>query len=337
MLARRAEAIPVGNYLYEPKWDGFRCLAKTGVPVELRSRHGRPLARYFPEIVAALAALPSGLVLDGELVMPAPAGGGYDFAMLLSRLHPTPSRVAELSRAHPARFVIFDLLFAADEDWRPRPFAARRARLAELMADAPAPLRLTPITEDPRVAAGWLAELAGKGVDGVVAKARDLTYQAGRRAMIKVKPVKTADCVVAGVRLKMDAGGEPTVGSLLLGLYDGPTLRHVGVASSFKAADRRAHLESLRPLLVPLAGHPWENGFNLRASPLGRLPGAAGRWDPKEMERDWFHLRPERVCEVSYDAIGDDRFRHAARFIRWRPDRIAASCGFAQLGGAAAE
>jgi ATP-dependent DNA ligase len=333
MLARLARELPSGAFVYEPKWDGFRCLAfAEGREVDLRSRHQRPLARYFPELVRALWALPRPAVLDGEIVVALPEGAGFE--ALLARLHPSPARVERLARETPASLVAFDLLAEGNEDLRPLPFAARRARLERLLAGAPAGVGPTPATEDPEGARAWLGWPPGRGIDGVVAKRRDLPYSPGRRAMVKVKRERTADCVVAGLRAYT---GEPLVASLLLGLWDGGgALVHVGVASSFPDADRRALFERLAPASVPLAGHPWERGFNLGSSPVGRLAGSAGRWDPAEMTLDWTALAPERVAEVAYDQLDGRRFRHPARFVRWRPDRDAGSCGLEQLASAPA-
>jgi ATP-dependent DNA ligase len=331
MLARLARELPEGDFVYEPKWDGFRCLAFT-VPageVDLRSRNQRPLARYFPELVDALRALPRAAVLDGELVIAGPAG--FDFAALLARVHPAASRVARLARETPASFVAFDLLAEGEEDLRPRPFAERRARLERLIDAAPPLVRLTPATGDPAIARAWLERFQRAGVDGVVAKRRDLPYEPGRRTMVKVKREHTVDCVVAGLRTFQ---GEPVVASLLLGLWDGGALRHVGVASSFPERERRELHAALAPLAVPLAGHPWERGFNVANSPTGRLAGSAGRWDPRQMALDWTPLAAERVAEVAYDRLDDLRFRHPARLVRWRPDRDARSCTLDQLSEA---
>jgi ATP-dependent DNA ligase len=338
MLARLARELPIGDYLYEPKWDGFRALAfawgqgDTAL-AELQSRHGRPLGRYFPEITEALAAVAvpgRELVVDGEIVIAGPAG--FDFAALMMRIHPAGSRVARLRAEAPARFIAFDLLALDGVDLTTAPFADRRRRLEALLAGAPAPLRLTPATSDPAEARAWLARFHGQGIDGVVAKDRALTYQPGRRAMVKVKHEETVDCVVAGMRLRPagDAAGAG-VASLLLGLYDGDVLRHVGVTSSFTEARRGELLRALAPLVTGVAGHPWEHGFNLGRSPMGRLPGAAGRWDAGEMARDWLPLRPARVCEVTYDQRDGQRFRHPARFLRWRDDRDPRSCRLEQL------
>jgi ATP-dependent DNA ligase len=323
MLGKLARELPVGDYLYEPKWDGFRCLAfRCGGDVDLRSRNDRPLARYFPELVEALLGVRAPrFVLDGEIVADA-------FARLLARLHPAASRVERLRRETPASFVAFDLLAAGDEDLRGRPFRERRSRLQELLAEAPAPLRVTPATGSLEVANDWLDRY-----EGVLAKHRELRYEPGTRAMVKVKRERTIDCVVAGFRWLVE---RPAISSLLLGLYGrGGELRHIGVASSFREAQRRALLEELRPRVVPLEGHPWEHGFLVEGSPIGRLKGAAGRWHPGEMEQDWVPVAPRLVCEVSYDALDGDRLRHPARFLRWRPDRDPRSCTFEQLAAAA--
>jgi len=333
MLAELRRELPVGDYLYEPKWDGLRCLAVVdGAAVELVSRHGRPLARYFPEVTAALAALGRRAILDGELVVV--GAGGFDFAALLGRMHPSRSRVERLARETPASFIAFDLPALDDDSLAAQPFIERRAALCALLDGVRPPLFVTPATDDADVARLWLERVTGRGIDGVVAKARSLRYEPGKRAMIKVKRERTAECVVAGFRFY---GDRPVVGSLLLGLWSGDELRHVGVTSSFSDARRRQLLDELRGDVVPLAAHPWARGFNLGPSPMGRLPGAAGRWDPTEMTQDWVPLRPTRVVEVAYDHLDGARFRHPARFVRWRPDREARSCTFAQLPSDAAE
>jgi ATP-dependent DNA ligase len=329
MLARLERELPRDGYLYEPKWDGFRCLAfRDGDELDLRSRNHRPLARYFPELVEALLALPARVfVLDGEIL--AARDGRFDFAALLARLHPASSRVERLRRETPASFVAFDLLAHGGEDLRGRPFAERRRLLALLLAAASPPLYLTPLTADREQAARWLERYEGAGIDGVVAKHRELRYEPGRREMVKVKRERTADCVVAGFRWLVD---RPLPSSLLLGLFgEDSSLRHVGIASSFSETRRRTLLEELRPHVTPLAGHPWEHGFLLAGSPTGRLPGAAGRWAPEEMEQDWTPVVPELVCEVAFEQVDDYRFRHPARFLRWRPDRDPSSCGLDQL------
>ena len=332
MLARLARELPGDGYLYEPKWDGFRCLAfREGGHVELRSRHDRPFARYFPEVVEAVSALPAErVVLDGEIVVV--TEGGFEFETLMSRLHPAASRVEMLASETPATFVAFDLLALGDEDLRPRPFGERRGHLEEVVGSSGSRLRVTPITDDPAQAARWLEAYQGAGIDGVVAKHRDLPYQPGKRTMVKVKRERTAECVVAGWRPYVD---RPVVASLLLAMYDGDELVHVGVASSFPNARRAELAEELRPLTVPLEEHPWRDGFSLAGGPAGRLAGSAGRWTP-DMEHDWVPIRPALVCEVAYTQVDGRRFRHPARFLRWRPDREPRSCSLDQLDPIAA-
>jgi ATP-dependent DNA ligase len=329
MLARLARELPREGHLYEPKWDGFRCLVfRDRGELDMRSRHGRPLARYFPELTGAFAAVPEPrFAVDGEIVVP--AGDSLDFGALLKRLHPSPSRVERLRLETPAAFYAFDLLALGGHDLRGEPLAERRARLERLLGAGPAasPLRLTPATFDVQVAQGWLERFAGRGIDGVVAKPLELRYEAGRRAMVKVKRLRSVECVVAGVRLLPDGA----VASLLLGLYDaGGQLRHVGVSSSFTRSQRRALAEELMPYAAELEGHPWEHGFGISGRPMGRLRGAAGVWTP-DLPQDWLPLRPELVAEVAYDQLDEDRFRHPAGFVRWRPDREPRSCGFDQL------
>jgi ATP-dependent DNA ligase len=276
MLGRRIAALPAGDWIYEPKWDGFRALAfRAGDEIDLRSRHDRPLSRYFPELVAGLRDLRSThYVLDGEIVVPGPAG--LDFEALLARVHPAASRVARLSGETPAQFVAFDLIAYDGRDLRERPFVERRALLCELIGAPRATARATPATRDRALAVEWLAG-AGGGIDGVMAKAADLRYRPGARAMVKVKPDRTADCVVAGFRPYVD---RPLLSSLLLGLYDDDgELRHIGIVQSFTQKRRRELLEELAPLRVSLTGHPWEHGFLTGGGATGRLAGrrAAGR------------------------------------------------------------
>ncbi len=349
MLARLTRELPRGDLTYEPKWDGFRCLAFIDdAEIDLRSRHDRPLARYFPEIVDAFAQLRAAagrtLTLDGEIVLESRTGrrsgdgGGTadapgEFADLMSRLHPAASRVERLSRETPARYVAFDLLGDGGTDLRRAGYLERRTRLESLFAlpGIRDRIGLTPATRDPAVANRWFGA-AGIGIDGVVAKADDLPYVPGRRSMIKVKLDRTADCVLAGWR-PLPGGA---VSSLLLGLYDDAAeLRHVGVVTQLPTADRIAFARDFERLEIPLDEHPWRRGFLIGQSPLGRLKGSAARWTP-DMEHDWVPLRPERVVEVGYDQVDVDRFRHPARFRRWRPDRTPDSCRLEQITGAAA-
>jgi ATP-dependent DNA ligase len=329
MLGRLVRELPAGDFAYEPKWDGFRCLAfRAGTRIDLRSRHDRPLARYFPEVVGALAALDHDrLVLDGEILVP--AASGYDFAALMARLHPVASRVERLSSITPATLVAFDALAIDGRDLREEPFSRRRAVLEQVLAphQESAFVRLTPSTADPQRARGWVQGRV-PGVEGVMAKQCSLAYREGERAMLKVKLERTLDSVVAGFRLLAD---RPLPSSLLLGLYDDEgSLHHIGIAGSFSERLRRDLLAELEPLIAPLSGHPWEHGFLLGGSPVGRLKGAAGRWAPAEMSLDWIPVAPVQVAEVSYDHMDSRRLRHPARFRRWRRDREPRSCTFAQ-------
>ena len=329
MLAVLAREMPAGPGLwYEPKWDGFRCVVfREGPAVELGSRNKRPLTRYFPELLDPLRReLPERCVLDGEVVVAGP--GGLDFDALLQRIHPAASRVQRLAAETPASFVAFDLLAVGDEDLRPAPYAERRARLERVLAAARPPLHLTPATDDVAVARDWFARFEGAGLDGVVVKAADLRYREGERAMVKVKHERTADCVVAGFRWHKTGG---VVGSLLLGLHDhAGRLHHVGVTSSFTAARRRELVGELAPhRLADGQPHPWLGGVG-SGPPASRRPGGPSRWSAGR-DLTWEPLRPELVCEVAYDHLQGDRFRHATTFRRWRPDRQPATCTYDQL------
>ena len=332
MLAKLSRELPVGDGLvYEPKWDGFRCIVfRDGGEVELGSRNEKPLNRYFPELLTSLQAnLPDRCVVDGEIVIGSPEG--LDFDALLNRIHPAASRVAMLAEATPASFVAFDLLALGDDDLRTRPFAERRSLLEQALADAGPPVHLTPATSDPQVAADWFARFEGAGLDGVIAKGSDLAYVADKRLMLKVKHERTADCVVAGFRWHKDGGG---IGSLLLGLYDDAgTLHHVGVATSFSVA-RRAELatEVERYRADALEGHPWQGWAEAESGAVEgqRQPGSPSRWNGKK-DLSWEPLRIELVAEVGYDNLQGDRFRHATKLVRWRPDRDPASCTYDQL------
>jgi ATP-dependent DNA ligase len=331
MLAAPAEALPSGDgWLYEPKWDGFRALVfRSATDVFIQSRDLRPLDRYFPELHdALLAQLPAGCVLDGEIVIVTEQG--LDFAALQLRLHPAASRAAMLANATPAAFVAFDALAADGRDIRTLPQAERRAALERLLGGATRPIYLTPITRDRETALVWLREFEGAGLDGVIAKPAAGTYQPGKRAMIKVKHARTADCVVAGFR--WHKSGRDAVGSLLLGLYDDRgTLHHVGVASAFPMAVRRQLAQELAPLRRDaLADHPWREWASADAAGFVRMPGGQSRWSAGK-DLSWEPLRIERVCEVKYDHLQGRRFRHAALFLRWRPDRRPADCRYDQL------
>jgi ATP-dependent DNA ligase len=330
MLAKIGSALPEeGAMLYEPKWDGFRAIVYRGdSDAYIQSRDLRPLDRYFPELhEAILERLPAGCVLDGEIVIAGPHG--LDFDALQLRLHPAASRVAKLASATPSAFVAFDALAVDGRNLMNEPQEARRAALEKLLAKARPPIHLTPMTRDRALAEEWLARFEGAGLDGVVAKLADLPYEPGKRAMIKVKHVRTADCVVAGLRWHKE--GEGVVGSLLLGLYDEHgTLHHVGVTSSFTMAMRRKLAAELEPLRRnALKGHPWRDWASATEE-SARMPGGHSRWSAGK-DLSWEALRIERVCEVKYDHLQGDRFRHAAIFVRWRPDKAPGDCRYDQL------
>ncbi len=329
MLAKSAKSIPSGDFLYEPKWDGFRCIVfRDGDEVELASRGEKPLTRYFPEVVEALkATLPLRVVVDGEIVIA--TGDRLDFEALLQRIHPAKSRVDRLAAETPASFVAFDLLAVDDENLMSTPFAARRARLEGVMAKASAPVFITPSTGDMEVAHRWFEVFEGAGLDGVVAKPAGGSYQPDVRAMSKIKHERTADCVVAGYRWHKSG---PVVGSLLLGLYtDDGSLQHVGVTASFTMKRRAELVEELTPYAVEdPAGHPWAAWAEAEAHGKDRLPGAVSRWNAKK-DLSWVPLRPDLVVEVAYDHMEGTRFRHTAQWRRWRPDREPASCTYEQL------
>jgi len=327
MLATAVDEIPTGSdWVYEPKWDGYRCLVfRDGDDLVLQSRSGKPLNRYFPEAVAALArTLPRRVVVDGELVVA--KGDKLDFDALTERIHPAASRVRLLSELTPASFVAFDLLAVDDEVLLDRSCAERRARLEALVSPGDS-LHLTPATADPALARQWFELFEGAGLDGVIGKPASAGYSPGKRTMIKVKHARTADCVVAGLRWHKDTEPGTAVGSLLLGLHDERgVLHHVGVVGSFKAAERRALAQELGGLATD-GEHPW------LVEPDGRrLPGEVNRWRGKHA--DWVALRPERVLEIAYtqtEGAAPARLRHNGQFRRWRPDRDPASCCYDQL------
>ena len=330
MLAKLSEEVPSGDFLYEPKWDGFRAIVFRGgnEDVFIQSRDLKPLDRYFPELHELFArALPAGCVLDGEIVIAGP--DGLDFNALQMRLHPAASRVAKLSKESPAAFVAFDLLAAGGTDLQSLPQQARRSKLEQLLKSAKAPLYLTPMTRDRAVAVRWLAEFEGAGLDGVVAKPSHARYEPGKRAMIKIKHARTADCVVAGFR--WHKSGKDAVGSLLLGLFDARgRLQHVGVTSAFTMQTRKSLANELAPLRKnALDGHPWREWATVEGE-MSRMPGGQSRWSAGK-DLSWEPLRLERVCEVKYDHLQGDRFRHATVFQRWRPDKRPKDCTYAQL------
>jgi ATP-dependent DNA ligase len=331
MLAKLATALPAGDgWLFEPKWDGFRAIVfRDRDQFYLQSRDLKPLDRYFPELPDALrTSLPARCVVDGEIVIAGP--NGLDFEALQMRLHPAASRVAKLAAATPSSFVAFDLLAEGSRDLRGRPQAERRTRLEGALAKAHGSVHLTPCTRDRAVADEWFHRFEGAGLDGVVAKHESSPYEPGKRTMIKVKHVRSADCVVAGFRWHKDGRGE-RVGSLLLGLYDDDgTLQHVGVTSSFTMAKRAELAQELEPLRKnALAKHPWREWAGA-VDGSTRMPGAQSRWSAGK-DLSWEPLRIERACEVKYDHMQGDRFRHAAIFMRWRPDKKPADCRYDQL------
>jgi ATP-dependent DNA ligase len=335
MLSSAADALPQGEgWLFEPKWDGFRTLVfRDGDEILLQSRDEKPMNRYFPELGAPLAAaLPERCVLDGEIVIAGP--GGLDFEALLLRIHPAESRVKLLASQTPASYVAWDLLAIGNEDLRETPLSKRRERLEKMLAKAVAPVHLSPATRDRKLAEDWFSRFEGAGLDGVMAKRLDEPYQAGERTMIKVKHRRTADCVVAGFRWHKNGAGT-MVGSLLLGLYDEKgTLHHVGVTAAFTTAMRKELVTELAPLRNnALADHPWRDWAAAQeeaSAKAQRLPGATSRWN-RGKDLSWEPLRPERVVEVAYDHMQGDRFRHAAQFLRFRPDKRPQDCRYDQL------
>jgi ATP-dependent DNA ligase len=335
MLSAAADALPAGpGWQFEPKWDGFRTLVfRDGDEILLQSRDEKPMNRYFPELLAPLArTLPPRCVLDGEIVIVGAAG--LDFEALLLRIHPAASRVKLLSAQSPASYVAWDVLALEDDDLREVPLAARRERLEQALTRATPPVHLSPATRDRALAEDWFRRFEGAGLDGVMAKRLDAPYRPGERTMIKVKHARTADCVVAGYRWHKKGPGT-MVGSLLLGLYDEEgTLHHVGVTAAFTNAARKQLVTDLAPLREnALDHHPWRDWATAEEDPGAdgqRMPGATSRWN-RGKDLSWEPLRPERVCEVAYDHMQGSRFRHAAHFVRWRPDKRPQDCRYDQL------
>lgn len=328
MLAKKAARLPEGELLYEPKWDGFRCLIfRDGDHVTLWSRNGKPFNRYFPEVAEmAEVALPMRCIVDTELVVPGPAG--LDFDALSQRIHPAESRVRMLAQNTPAEVVVFDVLALDDVDHRTTPLRQRRRLLETALAEVSAPVHLSLATVDRDLAADWFARFEGAGLDGVVAKDLDGTYRPGERGWVKVKPERTAEVVVAGFRMHKDGRG---VGSLLLGLYGDDRLHNVGVASSFTAARRVELIDELAPVRMDtIDGHPWASWADAEAHRTGRMPGGPSRWNNGK-DLSWFPVRPELVAEVHYTQLEGGRFRHATKLVRWRPDREPVSCTYDQL------
>jgi ATP-dependent DNA ligase len=322
MLAKLTPEIPDGEgWLYEPKWDGFRTIVYfDGKSAYLQSRDLKPLARYFPELQAGLEReLRGPMVLDGEAVIMGEKG--IDFEALQLRLHPAESRVRMLAEKTPSSFVAFDLLAEGSEDLRKTPFSERRRRLEAVFQEVGPPVHLTPMTTSAQTARDWFERFEGAGFDGVIAKKASLTYQPGVRAMLKIKHLRTVDVVVGGFRWYKDMEGE-AVGSLLLGLYgDDGTFHFVGHTSSFDAKGKRALVEKLAPYRTD----DESEGFG-----QGRTPGGPSRWNAGK-DVSWVRLRPELVCEVTFDYLQGERFRHAATFKRWRTDKPPEACTFDQL------
>ncbi|WP_424211026.1 ATP-dependent DNA ligase [Streptomyces sp. BI20] len=329
MLCKPAARIPPGMQ-YEAKWDGFRALVfRDGDEVEIGSRTGKSLVRYFPELVEAFRrVLPPRYVLDGEIVVV--RDGRLDFDRLSERIHPAASRVRLLAGTTPASFVAFDLLALGEVSLLEAPLAERRAALVTALSTATPPVHTAPATTDPELAGEWFERFEGAGLDGIVAKPLDQPYRPDARVLFKVKHERTADVVVAGFRFHKSG---PIVGSLLLGLYDEHgALQHVGVCAAFTAKVRAELVTELAPLRMDEdpSAHPWAAWSDPAAHEGARLPGGQSRWTGKK-DLSWVPLRPERVCEVAYEHMEGDRFRHTARFRRWRPDRAPASCDYGQL------
>ena len=332
MLAKPVDSLPEGDgMIYEPKWDGFRGIVfRDGDEIVLGSRNEKPLTRYFPELLDPLrAALPDRCVVDGEIVIA--AADGLDFDALQQRIHPAVSRVERLAAETPASFVAFDLLALGDRSLLDEPFHQRRAQLERALGKAKPPIHLTPATTDRAQAADWFVRFEGAGLDGVMAKPAEGTYEQNKRVQFKVKHRRTADCVVAGFRMHKDGDG---VGSLLLGLYDDAGhLHNVGVASSFTARRRKELLGELSTHMDDaLADHPWREWaeHDAASAETGRMPGGVSRWNAKK-DLSWTPLRIELVAEVAFEQVQNGRFRHSARLVHWRPDRDPASCTYAQL------
>jgi ATP-dependent DNA ligase len=335
MLAKRVGELPAdGDWIFEPKWDGFRALIfRDGDEILIQSRDEKPLNRYFPELLNPLrSALPARCVLDGEIVIV--KDNGLDFDALQLRLHPAASRVKLLSQQTPSSMVFFDLLCHGERDLRGEPFELRRRELAVLLSSAPPPIHLTPATTDRTIASDWFRRFEGAGLDGVMAKPIAGTYESNKRVMLKVKHERDCDCVVAGFRW-YKKGDRTLIGSLLLGLFDNTgALQHVGVCASFSAAKRKELAEFLEPYRNDaLVNHPWKVWAEAEAETddgVKRRPGGQSRWSQGK-DLSWEPLRPELVVEVAYEHMQGDRFRHMSQFRRWRTDKKPSDCTYAQL------
>jgi ATP-dependent DNA ligase len=332
MLAKRVDALPEGdNWIFEPKWDGFRALVfRDGEEILIQSRDEKPLERYFPELLGPIkSSLPERCVLDGEIVIV--RNDGLDFNALQMRLHPAASRIKLLSQQTPSSFVFFDLLCVGDRDLRGEAFAVRRGELESILSAVPPPIHITPATRDRNLAADWFRRFEGAGFDGVIAKPPSIAYEPNKRVMFKVKHERECDCVVAGFRWHKK--GDGMVGSLLLGLFDDEgALQHVGVCSSFSVEKRRELAEFLEPYRKKaLESHPWRSwAEHDPEAGMKRMPGGQSRWSQGK-DLSWEPVRAELVAEVAYDHMQGDRFRHIAQFRRWRTDKKPAGCTYAQL------
>jgi ATP-dependent DNA ligase len=329
MLAKPVATIPPGR-LYEPKWDGFRSIIfRDGDEVEIGSRNEKPMTRYFPEVVAAVKAnFPDRAVIDGEIIVADTGRNTLDFEALQQRIHPAASRVNLLAEQTPASFVAFDLLAIGDEDLTERPFSERRARLEEVLGKAQPPVHVTPLTDDHERAQEWFEQFEGAGLDGLIAKEREQTYQPDKRVMAKIKHERTCDCVVAGYRVHKS--GPDAIGSLLLGLFDERgVLASVGVIGAFPMERRRELFTEMQELVTGFDGHPWNWAAHEQGERTPRK-NETSRWNAGK-DLSFVPLRPERVVEVRYDYMEGTRFRHTAQFVRWRPDREPGSCTYEQL------
>jgi ATP-dependent DNA ligase len=335
MLAKRVGELPAdGDWIFEPKWDGFRALVfRDGDEILIQSRDEKPLNRYFPELLDPLrSALPTRCVLDGEIVIV--KDNGLDFDALQLRLHPAATRVKLLSQQTPSSVVFFDLLCHGDRDFRGEPFEIRRRELEALIASAAPPIHLTPATTNRSIASDWFSRFEGAGLDGVIAKPTSGTYEPNKRVMLKVKHERDCDCVVAGFRWYKKGDGT-LIGSLLLGLFDDVgALQHVGVCASFSAAKRKELAEFLEPYRKDaLSNHPWRAWAEAESATddgVKRMPGGQSRWSQGK-DLSWEPLRPELVVEVAYEHMQGDRFRHMSQFRRWRTDKKPSDCTYAQL------
>ena len=335
MLAKRVSELPdAGDWIFEPKWDGFRALVfRDGDEILIQSRDEKPLNRYFPELLEPLrSALPGRCVLDGEIVIV--RNDGLDFDALQLRLHPAASRVNLLSRQTPSSLVFFDLLCRGDRDLRGEPFKIRRRELESLISSVLPPIHLTPATSDRSLASDWFRRFEGAGLDGVMAKPTSGTYEPNKRVMLKIKHERDCDCVVAGFRW-YKKGDRSLVGSLLLGLFDDAgALQHVGVCGSFSTEKRRELAEFLSPYRKDaLVAHPWKHWANpdtATGDAVHRMPGGQSRWSQGK-DLSWEPLRAELVAEVAYEHMQGSRFRHMAQFRRWRTDKKPSDCTYAQL------